>query len=154
MLGYFKTSTSCQGSMWSFWKHYSKSKTVSMKFRKTLPERRLPISKFLQNNPQSKFLNFLSFTIFRGYSWNVFETDIRGMSLEYSGNITSWLLEFAKRSTFDVIISYTLKRLFHRELFKKSFPLKCSLHVPWMSRTLQRWGNTQRVFPEYCLRPG
>ena len=32
----------------------------------------------------------------------------------------------------------TQKQLFHRELFKKSFPLKCSLNVPWMPRILQR----------------
>ena len=80
MLRYFKTSTSCQGSMWSFSKHYCKCKTVSMKFRKTLQERRLPISKFLQNNAQSKFLNFLT-------SKNIF------IALQYSGDILGMFLK-------------------------------------------------------------
>ena len=80
MLRYFKTSTSCQGSMGSFSKHYCKCKTVSMKFRKTLQERRLPISKFLQNNPQSKFLNFLT-------SKNIF------IALQYSGDILGMFLK-------------------------------------------------------------
>ena len=55
--------------------------------------------------------------MFLGYPWNIFETDIRGMLLEYSGNITSWLLEFAKRSTFFIIKSYTFNT-------KIAFPLR------------------------------
>ena len=35
-------------------------------------------------------------------------------------------------------ILLTQKQLFHQELKKKSFPLKCSLNVPWIFRTLQR----------------
>ena len=31
----------------------------------------------------------------------------------------------------------TQKELFHQEIFKKFFPLKCSLNVPWISQTLQ-----------------
>ena len=53
-----------------------------------------------------------------------------------------------------VYILLTQKQLFHRKLFKKSFPLKCSLNIPWMSRTLLRWGHTQRIFPEYCVPAG
>ena len=37
----------------------------------------------------------------------------------------------------------TQKQLFHRELLKKYFSLECSLNVPWIFRTLQRWGNSQ-----------
>ena len=103
MLCYFEIFTSFQGSMRTFSKHYSKSKTVSIKFQKALQEKRLPILKFSQDNPQKYFQNF---TVFQGYSWNFFETDIRGMFLEYSGNITLWSLEFAKRSTFVIIKSY------------------------------------------------
>ena len=113
MLCYFEIFTSCQESMRAFSKHYSKCKTVSIKFRKTLQEGRLPILKFSQDNPQNKFLNFLtSKNIFitsqyyGGYPWNTSETDIRGMFLEYSGNISSGLLELAKRSTFIIIKSY------------------------------------------------
>ena len=31
-----------------------------------------------------------------GYPWNIFETEIRGMFFEYSGNIVLRLLDFAK----------------------------------------------------------
>ena len=76
----FETFTSCQGSMWIFSKHYSKCKTVSIKFRKILQERRLPILKFSQDNPQYNFLNFLA-------SKNIFIT------LQYSGDILEIFLE-------------------------------------------------------------
>ena len=158
MLCYFEIFTSCQGSMRTFSKHYSKCKTVSIKFRKTLQERRLPILKFSQDNPQNNFLNFLTsknfITIFRGYLGNIFETNICEIFLEYSENITSWLLEFAKKISLPNHTLLTQKQLFHRELFEKFFPLKCSLNVRWMSRTLQRWGNTQPIFPEYCVLGG
>ena len=52
--------TSCQGSMRTFSKHYSKCKRVSIKFRKTLQKRILLILKSSQDNPQNNFLNFLS----------------------------------------------------------------------------------------------
>ena len=38
----------------------TKYKTASITFRKTLQERRLPISKFLQDNQQNNFFNFLT----------------------------------------------------------------------------------------------
>ena len=127
MLCCFETFTSSEGSMQNFSKHYSKCKTVSVKFRKTFQEKRLPILKFWQGKTHKHFLNFLTSKnifitlnipgIYLKYFWNR-----RGMFLQYSGNITSWLLEFAKRSTFVIIKTYTLtqKQLFHRELFKKS----------------------------------
>ena len=84
------------------------------------------------------------------------------MFFEYSGNIALWLLEFTKRSTFVIIKSYTFttkailtqKQFFHWEFFKKYFPLKCSLNVPWMPGTWQHLGNIQRIFLEYCLPAG
>ena len=95
MLCYFEIFTSCQGSMGTFSKHYSKCKTVSIKFRKTLQERRLPILKFSQDNPQNNYLNFLA-------SKNIFITlqylqDILGIFLketfaECSSNILKKLL--------------------------------------------------------------
>ena len=125
---YFEIFNSCQGSLRTFSKHYSKCKTVSIKFRKTLQVRKLPTSKFSQDNPQNNFFSFLT-------SKNIFGTDIRRMFLKYSGKITSWLLEFGKRSTLFIIKSYTFntKELLHREHFKNSFPLKCSLNFLWMS---------------------
>ena len=80
MLCYIEIFISCQGSMWTSSKHYSKCKTVSIKFRKTLQERRLPILKFSQNNPQNNFLNFLTYK-------NVFIT------LQYSGDILGIFLK-------------------------------------------------------------
>ena len=81
MLCYFEIFTSCQGSMGTFSKHYSKCKTVSIKFRKTLQERRLPILNFSQDNPQNKFfLDFLT-------SKNIFIT------LQYSGDIPGIFLK-------------------------------------------------------------
>ena len=71
---FFLIFTSCQGSMRTFSKHYSKCKTVSIKFRKTLQERRLPRLTFSQDIPQNNFLKFLT-------SKNIFIT------LQYSGNI-------------------------------------------------------------------
>ena len=59
-LWYFEIFTSCQALMWTFSKYYPKCKTVSIKFRKTLQERRLAILKFSQDNPQNNFLNFLT----------------------------------------------------------------------------------------------
>ena len=95
MLCYFEIFTSCQESMRAFSKHYSKCKTVSIKFRKTLQERRLPILKFSQDNPQNNYLNFSA-------SKNIFITlqylqDILGIFLketfaECSSNILKKLL--------------------------------------------------------------
>ena len=78
------------------------------------------------------------------------------MFLEYSGNITSWLLEFVKRSTFVIIKSYNFntKTTFPSRTFRKGFLLKSSLNVLWMSQTLQRWGNNQRIFSEHCVPAG
>ena len=78
---------------------------------------------------------FHNFTLFRGYSRNMFEIDIRRMFLEYPGNITSWLLEFSQRSTFVIIKSYTFntKITFPQRTSKNIFSLKmfpkCSLDV-------------------------
>ena len=95
MLCYFEIFNSCQESMQTFSKHYSKFKTVSIKFWKTLQERRLLILKFLQDKPQNNFLNFLTFI-------NIFITlqnsgDILGIILkqtfvECSSNILETLL--------------------------------------------------------------
>ena len=63
-----------------FSKHYSKCTTVSVKFRKTLQERRLPILKFSKENPQNNFLNFLT-------SKNIFIT------LQYSVDIIGIFLK-------------------------------------------------------------
>ena len=82
----------------------------------------MPISTLSQDNPQNSFLNFLTSknifrTLFRGNPWNIFETDIREMLLEYSGNTTLLLLEFGKRSTFVIIKSYIFNT-------KTTFPLR------------------------------
>ena len=84
MLCSYEIFTSCQRSMQTFSKHYSKCKTVSIKFRETLQERKLPILKFSQDNPQVNFLKFLT-------SKNISITyNILGISLEYFWNIHVW----------------------------------------------------------------
>ena len=69
------------------------------------------------------------------------------MLLEYSGNITSRLLEYAKRSTFIIIKSYTFstKTTFPSITFQKHFFLKiftkCSLDVPHIARLREHSAN-------------
>ena len=95
MLCYFDIFTSCQGSMRTFSKHYSKCKTVSIKFRKTLQERRLPILKFSQDNPQNSFLNFLTskrIFITLQYSGDILGIFLKQTFVECSSNILETLL--------------------------------------------------------------
>ena len=152
---YFEIFTSCQGSMRTFSKHCSKCKTVSLKSRKTLQERRLPILKFLQDNSQNNFLNFLTskdIFITLHYSRDILGIFLKQTFVECSSKILETLLRDYWNLPNDqhlLLSNHTLLTqwtLFHQELLKKSFPLKCSLNAPWMSRTLQRWGNTQRIF--------
>ena len=163
MLCYIEIFISCQGLMRTSSKHYSKCKTVWIKFRKTLQERRLPISKFSQDNPQNNFLNFLtSRNIFIAlqYSGDILRIFLKQTFIECSSNILEKLLRDywnLPKDQYLLLSNHTFltqTQLFHRELIKKSFPLKYSLNVPWMSRTLQLWGNTQQISPEYCVPAG
>ena len=90
MLCYFEIFTSCRGSMQTFSKHFFKSKTVSIKFRKTLEERTLSISKF-------SLLDFLT-------SKNIF------INLQHSGDILGIFL----KQTFVECSSNILETL-HRD---------------------------------------
>ena len=141
MLCYFKIFTSCQGSMQTFSKHYFKCKTISINFRKTLQERRLTILKFSQDNPQKNFLNFLtSKNIFLTlqYSWDILAIFLKQTFVEYSSNILetllrdSWNLPKDQHLLLSNHILLRQKQLFHRELLKKDFALKCFLNVLWM----------------------
>ena len=163
MLCYFEIFTSCQGSMRIFSRHYSKCNTVSIKFRKTLQERRLPILKFSQDNPKNNLLNFLTskdILITLQYSRDILGIFSKQTFVECFSNILEnlflnyWNLPKDKHLLLSNHTLLTQKQLFDIQLFKEYFPLKCLLNVLWMSRTLQRWGNTQRIFPEYCMRAG
>ena len=79
-LCHFDIFTGSQGSMRTFSKHYFNCKTVSTRFKNTLQERRLPILKFSQDNPQNIFLSFLT-------SRNILIT------LQYSGDILGIFLK-------------------------------------------------------------
>ena len=57
------------------------------KVQKNVQEMRLPILKISQVQTIFNKNIFVTLKIFRGYFWNDFETDIRGMFLGYSGNI-------------------------------------------------------------------
>ena len=120
--------------MGTFSKHYSKFKTVSINFRKTLQERRLQISTFWQDNPQNHVLNFST-------SKNIFITlqcsrDMLGIFLkqtfvECSTNILETLLRDL-RDQHLLLPNHTLltrKQLFHQELFN-SPNAQCSLDIP------------------------
>ena len=163
MLYYFEIFTSYQGLMWTFSKHYSKCKTVSLKFRKTLQERRLPILKFSQDNQQNNFLNFLTsknILITLQYSGDVLGIFLKQTFLGCPSNILEtlprdyWNLPKDQHLLLSNHTLLTQKQLFHRELLKKSFPLKCPLNVPWISRKLQGWGNSQRIFPDNWVPAG
>ena len=159
ILCYFQFFTSCQESMRTFSKHYSKCKTVSKSSEKTLQERRLAILKSSQDNPP----NFLT-------SKNVFITlqysgDILGIFLKqkfvqcWSNTLETLLRDYwnLPKDQHLLLSSHTVltqKKLFHGEVFKSSSPLKWSLNFPWMWWTLQRWRNTQQVFSEYCVPAG
>ena len=142
MLCSFEIFTGCQGSMRTFSKHYSKCKTVSIKFRKTLQERRMPILKFSQDNPQINFLNFLTsknIFITLQYSEDILRIFLKQAFVECSSNTLeillrdNWNLPKDQQLLLSNHTILTQKQLFHRELFKKTFALKCSLNFPWMS---------------------
>ena len=141
MLCSFEIFTSCQGSTGTFSKHYSKCKMVSIKFRKTLQERKLPILKFSQDNPQINFLNFLTsknIFITSQYSGDILGIFLKQIFVEYSSNILETLLRDYWNLLKDkhlLLSNHTL--ITQKQLVKKTFPLTCSLNVPWMSRTLQ-----------------
>ena len=95
MLCNFEIFTGCQGSMRTFSKLYSKCNTVSIKFRKTLQKKRLPILKFSQDNPQNNFLNFLTsknIFITLQYSGDTFGIVLKQTLVECSSNIMKILL--------------------------------------------------------------
>ena len=146
--------------------------TLNVKLlRKTLQERRLPILKFSQDKRENNFLNFLnSKNIFITYEnlINCYKIFITGISLEHFWNRHLWNIPRIFWKHYFVVTNlpkiqhlllsnHTLlaqKLFFHLELFKKPFPLKCLLNVPWMFWTLQRSGKTQRIFSEYYIQAG
>ena len=119
----------------------------------------MPILKFSQNNPQNNFLSFLTsknIFITLQYSRDTLRIFLKQTFVECSSNILEtllrdyWNLPKGQHFLSSNHLLLTQKQLFHWEFFKKSFSLKCSLNVPWMSWTLESWGNTQQIFPEYC----
>ena len=125
MLCNFEIFTSCQGSMRTFSKHYPKRKRVSIKFRKTLQDRRLPTLKISQDNPQYSFLNFLT-------SENVFIT------LQYSGNILGIFLKHTLVKCSSNILE-TLA-VFTLSLHKYDVYIKCQvLHYKINVKTVKKF---------------
>ena len=161
----FEIFTSRQGSMRTFSKHYTKCKTVLIKFRKTLQDRRLPILKFSQDDPQINFLNFFTsknIFITLQYSGDILRIFLKQTFVEYSSNILEALIRDYWNFPKDqhLLLSnhrlLTQKQLLHWGLLKKSFPLKCSLDVPNIATLREHkvnisgilragWGIFQRV---------
>ena len=107
---------------------------------------------FCEDSPQNNFLNFLTsknIFITLQYSGVILGIFLKQTFVECSSNILETLLRDYWNLPKDqhlLLSNHTLltqKQLFHGELLKKSFLLKCSLNVPWMSRALQRLENTQ-----------
>ena len=103
--------------------------------------------RFSQDNLQNNFLNFLiskNIFITLQYSGDILGILLKQTFVECSSNILETLLRDYWNLPKDqhlLLSNHTLltqKYLFHRELLKKSFPLKCPLNVPWMFRILQR----------------
>ena len=118
MLCYFEIFTICQESMRTFSKHYSKCKTVSTMFRKTLQEWRLPTFK--------TFNFFTSKRIFitLQYSGDILGIIMKQTFVECSSNVLEtilcdyWNLPKDQHFLLSNQTLLTQKQLFHRELFK------------------------------------
>ena len=146
--------------MRSFSKHYSKGKKVLVKFKKR--EEILPMSKISQDNLQNNFLNFLTsksiFITLQCYG-GILRIFLKQTLVKCFSNILEAILHDNWNLPNDqqlLLLNHNLltqKQLFHQGLLY-FFSLKCSLNVAWVSWTVQRWGNTQRMFQEYCVSGG
>ena len=95
MLCYLEIFTRCQRSMRTFPKHYSECKSGFNSVQKNIDERRLPISKLLQDNSQNNFLNFLtskSILITLQYSGDILGIFLKQIFVECCPNILKTLL--------------------------------------------------------------
>ena len=104
-----------------------------------MQERRLPISKFSQDNPKKNLLNFLTSkntVITSQYYGDILGIFLKQTFLECLLNILETLLRDYWNLPKDqhlLLSNHTLltqKQLFHRKHFKKSFHLKFSLNIP------------------------
>ena len=108
--------------MRAFSKYYSKCETVSVK--NFLTSKKIFVTLQYSGDALRIFLK----QTFVECSSNNLETFIRD----------SWDVSKDKRLLLSNHTLLTQKQLFHRELFKKSFPLKYFLNVLWMLQILQR----------------
>ena len=78
------------------------------------------------------------------YSEDILGIFLKQTFAECSSNILETLLHdyWNLREDQHLLLSnhtlLTQKQIFHRELLKKYFPLKCSVNVSWISWTLER----------------
>ena len=96
-------------------------------------------------------------------SYNILDISLKYYWKRYSWNVFQILWKHCFMITgigqkinicFRQIMFLTQKQLFHQEFFKECFHWKCSLNIPWISGTLQHWGNTKQIFPECCVPTG
>ena len=113
----------------------------SIKFRKT---------KFSQDNPQNNFLNFLTsknIFITLQYSGDILGIVLKQKFVECSSNILEtllcdyWNLSKDQHLLLSNHALLTQKQLFHRELLKKNFPLKCSLDISTIATLREHTAN-------------
>ena len=95
MLHYFEVFTSCQGSMRTFSKHYSKCKTASIKSEKHCQRGDCQYEHFHRITHKTIFLNFLTsknFFITLQYYGDVLEIFLKQTFVECFSNILETLL--------------------------------------------------------------
>ena len=155
MLYYFEIFISCKDRCKSF-------QNITLNVKRFQRDETLNI-KFSQDNPQNIFLNFLTskkIFIILQYSRDIFGICLKQTFVNCPLNILGTLLrDYWTLTKYQHLLlsKHTLlvqKQLSHGEIFEKNSRLKCFLNIPWMSRKLQRWRNTQEIFPEYYVPVG
>ena len=91
---------------------------------KTFQERRLLLFQFSLENPLNKFFtsltsqkNFHNITVFWEYSWNIFETEIRGMFFDILVTLICNYWNLAKDLLLPNHTLLTQKQIFRQKMF-------------------------------------
>ena len=151
----FQFFASCQASIQNFSKHYSK-----LKHFKGGDYYYYNCHKIIQRTSFLIFWLHKKISITLKYSGDILRIFLEQKFVECSSNILVtllcdyWILAKDRHLLLSNHTLLTQKQIFSQKYFVLIFSLKCSLNVTWMLETLQRWGNTQRIFLEYCVPAG
>ena len=156
-----------------FWNFYQLSRTdvnskiilhvkrfQSIKFRKTLEQRRLAILRFSQDNPQNNLSNFLTFKHFFitfQYFGDILGIFFKRTFVECSSNTLEKLFHdywYLPKDQLLLLPNHTIltqKQLLNRELFKNCFSFKMfpksSLDVPSIATLREHSTNIPGILP-------